>query len=206
MPGQAPIQRLALLVTNPRQYWEEEVDAPGDLKSLLVPQMLVLAALPGVAVFLSTLLRGLFRGQYIAGPLVALLSAVMVVAFCLVVWIALGHVIDHLAHLFDAQRELNQSMKLASAAVIPMWLGFLPNIIPHNVGYILGSVGSLAGLGYGCYLLYLGLPMMNGTPQDRAATYTMAAMAILFALFSFFMGLAMCTGSCLMGSAAGTIH
>lgn len=206
MPGQHQIQHLIQLVTSPRQYWEQEVDAPGDLKALLIPQMLVLAALPGAAIFLSTLLRGFFNGQYVAGVLVAVLSAVLVVAFNIGVWIILGYVIDLLADLFDAQREINQSMKLASAAVIPVWLGFLLNIIPHAAGFILGSVGSLAGLGYGCYLLFLGLPLMNGTPRDRAATYTIAAMAILFALFSFFMGLAMCTGSCLMGSAAGNIH
>jgi len=206
VPGSFDTQHLALLITSPRRFWQEEVEAPGDLKFLLVPRMLVLAALPGVAVFLSTLLRGLFNGQYIAGPLVAVLSAVLVVAFNIGVWIILGYVIDQLANLFDGQREIRQSMKLAAAVVIPVWLGFMLNVIPHAAGFILGSVGSLAGLGYGCYLLYLGLPMMNGTPQDRAATYTIAAMAILFALFSFFMGLAMCSGSCLMGAAAGTIH
>ncbi len=182
------------------------MEQPGDIKSLLVPRMLILAALPGVAVFFSTLLRGLFNGQYIAGPLVALLSAVLVVAFNVGVWIALGHIIDHLADLFDGHRAIGQSMKLAAGAITPVWIGFLLNIIPHNVGFILGSVGSLAGAGYGCYLLYVGLPLMNGTPQDRAATYTVATMAILFALFSFFMGLSMCTGSCLMGTAAGNIH
>lgn len=206
MHSSLDIQHLLRLITSPLQFWQEEVERPGDLKSLLVPRMLVLAALPGVAVFISTLLRGLFNGQWIAGPLVALLSAVLVVAFNVGVWVALGYIIDHLADLFDGQREINQSMKLASGAIIPVWLGFLLNIIPHNVGFILGSVGSLAGAGYGCYLLYVGLPLMNGTPQDRATSYTVATMAILFVLFSFFMGLSMCTGSCIMGTAAGNIH
>lgn len=187
-------------------FWQEESESPGDLKSLLFPRMMVLAALPGVAVFFSTMLRGFFKGQYISGVLVAALSALLVLVFNLGVWIILGHVIDHLASVFDARRDMDRSMKLASAVVIPVWFGFLLNIIPHAAGFVLGSVGSLAGLGYGCYLLYLGLPLMNGTPGERALTYAVAAMAILFALFSFFMGLAMCTGSCLLGAAAGNIH
>ena len=204
MFDQLNLRQLILLFFDPRQYWEDAAEQPGTVRSLLV-RMLLLAALPGVAVFLSTMLRGIFNGLYFSGYSVAMVSAALVVLFNIGIWILLGLVIDQLANLFDANRDTEQSMKLAAGAVAPVWLGFCLNVIPHSVGFILGSVGSLAGLGYGCYLLYLGLPVMNGTTRDRAATYTVAAMAILFALFTFFMGLAMCTGSCLMGSHAGII-
>ena len=97
-----------------------------------------------------------------------------------------------------ARREIGQSMKLASGTMIPMWLGLGLNVLPSM--YI-GMLGWLAGLGYGAYMLYLGLPIMNGTNQEKAIGYTAAVIGILLALSLAAVFLAGCPAACLVVTA-----
>ena len=48
--------RLIKIFTAPKDYWNEVVGEPGDIKTLLIPQMLLLAAIPAVALFVGQLL------------------------------------------------------------------------------------------------------------------------------------------------------
>lgn len=175
------IRRAITLITKPQAYWEEVVADSGDIKDLLIPNVLILAAVPALAQFIGVgLLGGLgmlklgLYGRWIGASLVA-----MFISYLLNVglWLAFGFIIDALAKSFGAERDLGQSMKLATGAVTPMWLGqilLLTTIAP------LGWLGMVGGFGYGCYLLYVGLPLMNGTPDDKAVGYTAATMGCLF--------------------------
>jgi hypothetical protein len=62
-------------------------------------------------------------------------------------------------------------------------------------------LGSLAGLGYGAYFLYLGLPIMNGTPQEKATGYTAATIGIMFVISIVLAFVVACPASCLVASA-----
>jgi hypothetical protein len=188
--------RLMKLFTNPKDYWNEAIAEPGDIKTLLVPQMLILAAIPAGCSFLGLFL-GLVRlgfGRAVIGAIVALiLSFVLNVG----AWIALVFIIDALATPFNAQRDIGQSMKLATGAISPVFLGGLLNLIPIHA---LGIVGTLAGLGYGAYALYLGLPIMNGTSQEKSVGYTAAAIGLLFVLSMLIALLVWCPATCIIAS------
>ena len=172
--------RIKKLFTDPRGYWDEVIAEPGEIKSLLVPQMLILAAIPCVAMLVGQgLIGGLtspFRAVFGRWIAIVVIQVVLQYALNIGVWIALAYIIDLLAQPFGAQRDFGQSVKLATGAIIPVWLGASLSIT--SVG-ALGHVGALGGLGFACYLLYLGLPTMLGVAEDKAIGYTAAAMGCL---------------------------
>jgi hypothetical protein len=196
-------KRIVTLLTKPKDYWNEVLAEPGDLKAQLVPRILVLAAIPAVAQFLGHFLGtmalaikvGIFGRLLVGGLLTLILSYALNVA----TWVALAYIINLLAASFNAQRDLDQAAKLSTGAMIPVWTGGLLSITTLAP---LAWLGSLAGLGYGAYILYLGLPVINGTPQDKAVVYTVATIAILF-LVTFVLALVVgCPMGCLMASVA----
>ena len=189
--------RLKLLLTDPKQYWSAAFSEPGDIRSQLVPTMALLAAIPAVLGFLGQTF-GLMRFSATGALLSGLVTAAIVFILQIAIWISLGFIIDALAPSFGARREIGQSMKLASGTMIPMWLGLGLNVLPSM--YI-GMLGWLAGLGYGAYMLYLGLPIMNGTNQEKAIGYTAAVIGILLALSLAAVFLAGCPAACLVVTA-----
>jgi hypothetical protein len=79
-------------------------------------------------------------------------------------------VINTLAEKFSSEKNLDQSFALVAYAYTPAWLGGIFQIIPA-----LSFIGLLAGL-YGLYLLYIGLPFMLKTPQEKNTSYFVVAM------------------------------
>jgi len=195
--------RLIKIFTAPKDYWNEVIAEPGDIKTLLVPQMLILAAIPALAgffgVFLSTMgvaSRFGFFGRMMTGAIIML---VLRYAIYIVVWILMGIIINALAESFGAQKDPAQANKLAAGAIIPMWVGSALFIIPV-VGSILGPLGALAGLGYGAYFLYLGLPVLNGTPQEKSVGYTAVAIGITFVILIVLMVISSCPYGCMVAT------
>ncbi len=189
-------QKIVKLLQNPREYWSEVVAEPADLKSLL-PQMLILAGIPAAASFLNiifTALRFVFSGGAVVGAVIALILSL---AANVGIWIAFGFIINALAPTFGAQKDQSQAIKLATGTIIPMWLGQVLNIVPLPG---IGILGTLGGLGYGAYILFLGLPIMNGTPQDKAVPYTAASIGILFVVAMVATFLVGCPAGCLMAA------
>jgi hypothetical protein len=197
--------RIIKIFTAPSDYWNEVIAEPGDIKSLLVPQMLILAAVPAVCLFLGTLFSamGLFLKLGMFGRLFggALVSLILYYGLSIGVWILFGLFINVFAETFGAQKDFGQAMKLATGATIPMWLGQVLFLIPVPM---LGMLGALAGLGYGCYMLYLGMPVMNGTPQEKAAGYIAVSVVITAVAGSIAFMIGMCPASCL--TAAAVVH
>jgi hypothetical protein len=190
------IERLKLLLTNPTAYWKEAVTQPGDIKSQLVPTMALLAGIPALLGFVGQMIT-LMRTNPMSALLAGLVTAALVFVLQVAIWVSLGFVIDALASTFGAERDIGQSMKLASGTIIPMWLGLALNVLPMY----LGMLGWLAGLGYGAYMLYVGLPIMNQTAPEKAIGYTAAVIGILLALSLAAVFVAGCPAACMAVSA-----
>lgn len=182
------IPHLTKMFTDPAGYWNEDVAEPGDIKSLLMPQMAILAAIPAVGGFVGTSFTYLRYG--LTGAFVgSMMAMIMQYAANIGGWILMGYIIDKLAQYFDAQQDLGQSMKLAAGAIIPGWLAGGLFVIPF-IGSALGGLGMLAGLGYGGYMLFKGLPVMNNTPEDKSLVYTIATIFLMFVVSAIIMGIA----------------
>jgi hypothetical protein len=190
------IERIVKLFTLPKEYWNAAIAEPGEIKTLLIPQMAILAAIPALANFLGQMFIHLQYGgiTIIFG---AIFGMLLQYGLNIATWIGFGYIIDNLATSFGAQRDLGQSMKLATGAIIPPWIASIISIIPIPH---LGMLFALAGFGYGAYLLFLGLPIMNGTPQDKAATYTAVSIIIMVVIFFIAALLISCPMMCVLAS------
>lgn len=196
--------RQLRIVTRPDAYWNDAITAPASVRSLLVPRVLVLAALPPLATLVGgtrVLLQALEFGAFgrALGGIVA--GAVLGYGVQIASWLLLAVVINALAGPFRAQRDFGQALKLALGAMIPAWLGQALSVTSITW---LGIVGLLAGLGYGCFALARGLPPMNGTPAGgRAWGYALAATGINVLITLVLGAVAAAPGVLLMGSAFG---
>jgi hypothetical protein len=193
--------RLIKIFTAPKDYWNEVIAEPGDIKALMIPQMLILAAIPALSQFLGAMLgsMGMAMRLGIFGRMMmgAIITLVLGYALNLVMWFIMGLIINALAEPFGAQKDAAQANKLATGAIIPMWLGSALHIVPVP---FLGMLGSLAGLGYGAYFLYLGLPVLNGTAQDKAIGYAAAVVGISFVIAIVLAFVVACPAGCMLAT------
>lgn len=92
--------------------------------------------------------------------------------------LVLSLIIDALAPTFNGTKDKVQSMKVAVYSMTAAWVASIFNLFPA-----LAWLGGLLGL-YGFYLLYLGLPTLMKTPQDKALGYTVVVVisAIVLAM------------------------
>lgn len=186
------------LFVNPARYWEDHQAEPADLTETLRREILFLALVPTGAAVLGTLFGGLGPalrfGFFFRLLLSVLATGVVTYALNIVLWVALVHIIHALAGPFGGLKDLGQCVKLARGMIIPVWAGSLLSLISVRFLALLGAVG---GVGYGAYVLYLGLPLLLSVPQDKRVPFTVATVAITLVvtvLLSIFAG---CPMNCL---------
>jgi len=119
----------------------------------------VLAAIPAICGLLLPLPWGF--GRTILGAIVQYAAALgMVYVMALVV--------EALAPTFGGRKDRIQALKVVAYSLTAGWIAGVGLLIP-----LLGSLIVLAGLVYGIYLLYLGLPHTMKCPEDKAGGYTL---------------------------------
>jgi Yip1 domain len=184
--------RIIRLFIKPQEYWNEVVAEPGDIKSLLMPQMLILAAIPAASVFLGTLM-GIMRFSFVRALIAAVVAAILTYIFQIAIWILFGVMINVFAGVFRGNKDFEQSMKLATGAAISVYAGSVFSIIPvFGMSYL----GFLAGYGYAVFLLIKGFPIMNGVSGGKAVGYAFAVVGIMFAIAMFMYMFSGCTMAC----------
>ena len=193
--------RIPKLFTSPSAYWDEVGKLKGGFAELLLPNVLLLVGASALFSFLGALIGfrhilAMAPGSMILGLAIAF---ILQIGVGVGIWLFMALFIDAFAGTFGAQKDGNAARKLALGALTPMWLAGILSIIPfRSVGMILG----LAGFGYGCYLLFAGLPKLNATPAPKATGYTAAVMGLMIVI-SFGLGLlAACPTGCAVGCAA----
>ena len=72
---------------------------------------------------------------------------------------------------------MGRAIQLVAYSYTPAWVGGILNIIP-----VISWIGALFGL-YGIYLMYLGLPHMMKTPQDKTVTYLIVSIVVLLIIY-----------------------
>ena len=170
--------RLIRLFTRPKEYWHEVSAEPGDIKSLLIPQMLILAAIPAASIFLGTLM-GFMRWSFVRGLIAAVVAAILTYVFQLGIWLLFGIIINAFSGAFGGQKDLDQAMKLATGATVSVYAGSAFAVIPlFGASYL----GMLAGYGYAVYLLIQGFPIILGISEGKSIGYAFTVVGILLAI------------------------
>ena len=160
------VDRVKGLILDPQKEWRVIDAEPHTVRDLYTGYAMLLAAIPAVAHFVGFSLMGL--GGWLSQWRVPISSgvAMMVVIYLL----SLGSVyvmallIDGLAPTFGSEKNFVQALKLAVFSATPMWVAGVFAILP--------ALGILQLLGlYGLYLLFIGMPIVIKTPEDKHVPY-----------------------------------
>ena len=170
----ALVQRVQNICLKPKQEWEVIAGETSSTADLLKNYALPLAAIGAVAGFIGLSFVGMsvpFLGTYRVPMVTGLVSGAVGLAIQLASVFVLGLIIDALAPKFGGEKNSAQALKVAVYSFTPGWAVSVVRILP--------SLGILAGLAslYGIYVLYLGLPRLMKSPQEKAVTYTLVVVA-----------------------------
>lgn len=161
------VERAKAITLNPAATWPIIEAEKHDAKSLFVPYMLILAAIPAVASFIGLSLIGMggfgfnFRIPVASGLAMMITTYILSLAMTF----GMGWLASALAPTFGGQSDLVQGLKLAVFGGTPMMLAGIFNILPA-----LSIIGLLVAL-YSLYVMYLGLPVLMKNPKEKTIVY-----------------------------------
>ena len=171
-PGAATsglVGRVKSILLKPSATWDQIAAEPATVGGLFKGYIIPLSLIAPVAGLIGSLVfgRGGFGVTFKPSVIGALSSAVVDFAMGLIGVYVLSLIIDALAPTFGGQKDRMQALKVAAYSGTAAWVAGIFLIFP--------PVMLLAVLGlYSFYLLYLGLPRLMKTPQDKATGYTAA--------------------------------
>ena len=166
------IERVKNILISPDAEWQVIAEEPGDVTTLFMRYVAILAAIPALAGFVGgsiigmTVSVGTFRVPILAG----LINMVLGYVFSFVIVYAVALIVDVLAPSFRAERNFSAALKLTVYSFTPVWLAGIFILIP-GLRFL-----SVLGL-YGLYLLWTGLTPLMKAPRDRSFFYALCIVA-----------------------------
>ena len=166
------IERVKNILISPDAEWQVIAEEPGDVTTLFMRYVAILAAIPALAGFVGgsiigmTVSVGTFRVPILAG----LINMVLGYVFSFVIVYAVALIVDVLAPSFRAERNFSAALKLTVYSFTPVWLAGIFILIP-GLRFL-----SVLGL-YGLYLLWTGLTPLMKAPRDRSFFYALGIVA-----------------------------
>lgn len=155
----ALVARVKGILVQPNAEWLRINGEFATTKTLFTRYAMILAAIGPVAGFIGSLIFG--DASIIGALVVALISYSLSLAAVFV----LGILINALAPSFGSTVDQVQAMKVAVYASTAAWVAAIFDLIPVL------SVLSLIGAIYSLVLLFIGLPMLMKTPEDKKVVY-----------------------------------
>lgn len=170
------IARVKAILLSPRTEWPVIAAEEATVGGLYRNYIVWLTGVAALASFISMSIigraawvLGTFRIGIMAGLMRAIVSGALVLLF---VWL-FAWLVDALAPTFGGQKNRVQALKAVAYSFTAGWIASIAVIVPG-----LGGLIALAGLVYGIYLLYLGLPQTMQCPPEKAVGYTAVTVVI----------------------------
>ena len=157
------------IVLNPSGTMKKLKDEKVTTKDIIIYLGIV-----GIPTFLGILLGYGFFWWGGFGGLIGYAFALAIITYILSIVgvIAFGFILGALAPTFKTKQDKMQAMKLVAYAATPWLLLGIVNIFPA------AALISLLGGLYGLYILYLGIPILMGTPKDQQMPYFIVGLII----------------------------
>lgn len=155
----ALVARVKGILVQPNAEWLKIDGEFATTKTLFTRHAMILAAIGPVAGLIGSLIFG--DTSIIGALVVALISYGLSFAAVFV----LGILINALAPSFGSTVDQVQAMKVAVYASTAAWVAAIFDLIPVL------SVLSLVGAIYSLVLLFIGLPILMKTPDDKKVIY-----------------------------------
>jgi hypothetical protein len=173
------IARAKAILATPRTEWPVAAAEPASVGSLYAGYIVWIAALPAIAGFIKESLIGTgFLGVVVRVPIGAGIGGmVLKYVLSLVVAYLVALIINALAGTFNGQKDMVQALKTVAYSWTATWIAGIAVIIPW-IGWLI----AIAGIVYGIYLLYLGLPFTMKCPPEKAGGYTALTVVIAIVL------------------------
>ncbi|WP_300618252.1 Yip1 family protein [Dokdonella sp.] len=162
------IARVKAILLTPKTEWPVIAAEPTTVADLYKNYILILAAIPAIAGFITSSLIGYsIMNVTIRVPIgMGLTSMVVGYALSLAITYVLALIIDALAPNFGGEKNPVQALKTAAYSYTASWVAGAALILPW-IGFLIVLVGAV----YGIYLLYLGLPETMKAPKDKVVGY-----------------------------------
>jgi len=170
------IARAKAILLTPRSEWPVIASEPATVGSIFSEYVIVLAAVPVIIHFFSSTLIGVsmpFLGTYRVGFGTAAATAVLTYVLSLISVFLVSFVVDALAPSFSAEKNRVQAVKTVAYAYTAGWIASIIGIVPG-----LGIISALVGLGYGIYLINMGLPFTMKCPPEKSVGYTVVTIIV----------------------------
>jgi hypothetical protein len=161
--------RLIGLFTDPKREWSVVAGEPADVAWLYRHFIVLVAAIPSVALFLRLALS--------AAPVLGLSVALRTYLVALFSPMLAAVVVEKLAPRFHSSRSTAQALKLVAYSSAPGWVAGALYLIPS-----IGAVATLVGVLYGIYLYALGLPRMLHTPREQIVPFMVVSALLLLVI------------------------
>ena len=175
------VERAKRIIVSPKTEWDVIEREATPTQQLLVGYVLPLAAVAAIASFIgSAIFAGMLGGVFGArvGIGGALVGAIIAVIMAVVSVFVIGFIVDALAPTFGGQKNMNQAMKLVAYSYTPGWVFGILAIIPF-LGWLAAVIGGL----YGIYVMYLGLPKLMKSPQEKSVPYLIVVIVCAIVLW-----------------------
>jgi len=157
------IGRAKSILLTPRAEWPVIAAEPDTIRGIYTGYIMILAAIPAVKLLLASRFLGVSVLPIVITTYVLSLAGTFLVAL----------IVDALAPTFGGQKDRVQALKVVAYAYTASWVAAIIGIVPG-----LGLLSALAGLIYGLYLLYLGLPFTMKCPAEKSLGYTVVTVIV----------------------------
>ncbi|HEX8902530.1 Yip1 family protein [Vitreimonas sp.] len=167
------VDRAKNILLTPKAEWEKIAAEPFDLQKLYTGYVVPLAALAAVCGFIGMSLVGMsaFGISYRVPIVTGIVQAVVQIALSTAMVYVMALVTNALAPNFGSQQDVERAHKLAAYGCTAGFLAGVFAILPPL------ALLWLVGL-YSLYLIYVGLPVMMKTPQDKVIGYVVVIVLV----------------------------
>lgn len=175
------VNRVKNILTNPKGEWQVINSEALTGMPLITSYLLPLAVVAALATFIGYAFFMPYGGIKF-GLVYALIAIIQMI---LAVYVN-AYITDALAPSFSSEKNLGKSIQLVVYSATPVYIGSILNIIP-GLGWLFILIGSI----YAIYLMYLGLPILKKTPEDKAPIYLIiiiVVLAIIWWLIGYILG------------------
>ena len=175
--GTAPslVERAKNILLTPKTEWPVIAAEPATIGGIYRNYVVFLAAIGPIAMAIGLLLMGSGFFRFPIGFVIG--QAVISYLLSLLAVYVLALIIEALAPTFGGTKDRVAAFKLAAYSMTAVWLAGIVMIVPVL------AILALIGLIYTLYLLWIGLPVLMKSPEDKTAGYAISAIVAYIVVY-----------------------
>lgn len=164
------LQRARGIIMTPNTEWPVIAVEEPNTAEIFKRYVLPLALIPAIAYIIGFSIIG--RGMMFSFSWGIAMGLIQFILAFVGVYLS-AYVIAYLAPRFGSRQDMGRAVQLVAYSYTPAWVAGILSLVPA-----LGVLVFVGGL-YGLYLIYLGLPQMMKTPQDKVIGYLVVSIIVL---------------------------